>query len=184
MLENSYFICVIQEPLTPSVRNPTQTWGKSKVNLSAQYNWEGQSELTDSGSYSAIRTVSLLSLDASFHRAGEIVAPQAYKFHNARTRARARTRQCFCMVQVEMSWEEFWLVQLWPWGHLWINLWLGTRECFIGQPRSHGLFLLWLEVVFVSKRICYSASLYSSCYAWGGDFQKITNLLELAVCSH
>lgn len=30
MLENSYFICIIQELLTPSVRNPTQTWEKVK----------------------------------------------------------------------------------------------------------------------------------------------------------
>ena len=86
---------------------------KSRTWLSEQQQQQQQKQ----GSYSVIRIVSLLSFHVFLHRLGGI-SPQVHQLHNARI----RTRQCFWMAQVEVSWEEFWLAQIWAWGHLWINV--------------------------------------------------------------
>lgn len=134
MLEN-YFICINPYLLTASVRNPTQkTVRKNKVNLSVQHNREGQFRinwLRESWCYQF--SLSLRSLDAFLHVAGEIVTPQAYQLHNTR----AESKRCFGWIK----WEEFWLAQLWTWNHPSLSGW-GVRSVWLARL-GHMAFPVW-----------------------------------------
>lgn len=97
MLENA-FICINPYLLTASVRNPTQkTVRKHKVNLSVQHNREGQFRinwLRESRCYQF--SLSLRSLDAFLHVAGEIVAPKLISFTTPE-----QSKRCFGWIKWE-----------------------------------------------------------------------------------
>lgn len=140
MLEN-YFICINPYLLTASVRNPTQkTERKNKVNLSVQHNREGQFRinwLRESRCYQF--SLSLRSLDAFLHVAGEIVAPKLISFttpeqsrsgvldgSSGNVLGRILTGPALDMESSQPQW-------------------LGNEKCLTGQAGSHGLSCLRLE---------------------------------------
>lgn len=117
---------------------------KKESDVSAQHNWEGQFRIN------WLRQLVLSGLCFSVFLGCFPVcgrrdnSPYAYQLH----KARVESKQHFCMDQVEMSWEEFPLAELWAKIHPSLCGW-GISLCGWGirsawwAKQGHMAFLVW-----------------------------------------
>lgn len=110
---------------------------KKQSDVSAQHSWQGQFRIN------WLRQLVLSGLCFSAFlgcfpgRGRRDSSPHAYQLHKAST----ESRQCFCVDQVEMSWEEFPLAQLWAKIHPSLHSWGIRSICW--TMLGHMAFPVW-----------------------------------------